>query len=149
MNKESDRYLLFDVGGETYGAPLLTIREVVEYQKPKFIPNMDSLFSGVINIRGAIVGVLDLRGKFQAQSQYTPQTALLVCDTEQGPIAAVVDQVSAVVGLDEGEIEKHAAIKVPIDQDFVVGIAKHNGKLITLINLLGVLSAEKLLRKAN
>jgi purine-binding chemotaxis protein CheW len=145
MNDENNRFLLFSVGGEDYGTPLLTVREVVEYQTPKYIPNMDSAFSGVINIRGTIVGVLDLRQKFNANSTVQRGVALLVCDTEQGPIAAVVDQVKAVVVLPDDKIEKQPPVRTQVKKDFVIGVAKLEDQLVTLIDLLSALSAEKIL----
>lgn len=144
MNEEQNRYLVFTIGGESYGTPLLAVREVVEYQKPKFMPNMADHFSGVINIRGSIVGVVDLRSKFRVTTEKENNQSLLICDTEQGPIAAVVDKVEAVVGLDDEAIEKNPPIQSKVQQEHLIGVAKYKDQLVTVIDLLKTLSTDKI-----
>lgn len=138
------RYLVFRVGSELYGTPLLEVREVVEYQEPKFMPNMASFFSGVINIRGTIVGVVDLRARFGAPNERSRQTGMLVCETEQGPIAAIVDQVESVQSISEQEIERKPPIVSKFRPEYLVGVAKLRERLVTLIHLKDTLSGEKL-----
>lgn len=139
------RYLIYKIGEEIYGSPLLTIREVLEYQKPKFMPNMVAYFSGVINVRGAIVGVVDLRSKFGVQETVKELgTAMLLCDTEKGPIAAVVDAVESVQLIDDSDLDKEPPVQSKLERGYLLGVAKHKGRLITIIDLLQSLSDEKL-----
>jgi purine-binding chemotaxis protein CheW len=147
QTREHQRYLIFKVGEETYATPLLTVREVVGYQLPKVMPNMQNYFSGVINIRGNIVGVVDLRIKFVVDPKVTPKTAMLVCDTDGGPIAAVVDQVSAVIGLGAGDIEKNPPVLSKIPTEYLEGVAKIKNELATVVNLLKTLSADPLIQE--
>lgn len=145
MNTEN-RYILFCIGNETYGTPLLDVREVVEYQEPKFMPNMISHFVGVINIRGSIVGVMDLRKRFKTTGDITRTTALLVSDTTQGSIAAIVDRVDSVISIDKSMIEEKPPIITNVSQEYLIGVAKVKNNLVTLIQLHHLLNDEKLVK---
>jgi purine-binding chemotaxis protein CheW len=141
-----DRYLLFWIGQELYGAQLQEVREVLEYQEPKFMPNMAAHFTGVINIRGSIIGVSDLRKKFQQKAERTRSTAFLVCDTPQGAIAAVVDRVDSVTSIAQNQLERKLPVLTQIDQSYVVGIAKIKDFLVTIVKLQQVMSEDKLIQ---
>ncbi len=145
MNNDN-RYILFYIGCELYGTPLLDVREVVEYQEPKYMPNMVSHFTGVINIRGSIVGVMDLRKKFSQNTQVNKTTAFLVSDSEQGSIAAVVDRVDSVQSIAKESIDEKPPIMTSVNQEYLIGIAKIKDQLVTLINLHSLLSEEKLIK---
>jgi purine-binding chemotaxis protein CheW len=147
--EEEGRYLLFKLGNELYGSPLLGIREVVEPQETKPIPNTSKYFVGVINIRGKIVGVVDLRTKLTIDEIETKEMALLVFDTEAGPMAGLVDKVEAVVRISSSEIEKKPSVKTTVPIDFMIGIAKEAERLITLIDLNRMLGADELVQIKN
>ena len=142
-----DRFLLFWIGSELYGTPLLDVREVVEYQEPKFMPNMVNHFAGVINIRGSIVGVADLRKKFGQKTDVSRFTAFLVCDTEQGPLAATVDRVESVVSIASQDLERKPPVVTQIDSGYLLGIAKIKDRLATIIELQKTMSEDQLIRK--
>lgn len=143
---KDDRFILFMVGKELYGTPLLDVREVVEYQEPKYMPNMVKHFSGVINIRGAIVGVLDLRKRFNEEDKVSKTTTMLVCDTPQGAIAAVVDKVDSVANITDQSIDKKPPIVSTVTQDYLVGVGKVKDRLVTIVQLYKLLSDEKLVK---
>lgn len=143
--EEENRYLLFLVGQELYGTPLLDVREVVEYQEPKFVPNMASHFAGVINILGAIIGVADLRKKFAQKSEVSRSTAFLVCDTQQGPLAALVDKVEAVASISPSDLEPMPVVST-VSQEYLIGIAKVKDRLVTVIKLQKAMGDESLVK---
>jgi purine-binding chemotaxis protein CheW len=143
-----NRYLLFEVGKELYGTPLLDVREVVEYQEPKFMPNMVSHFVGVINIRGSIVGVIDLRKRFGEKSNSNVKTAMLVSDTPQGTIAAIVDRVDSVISIDQKSIDEKPPVVTSVKQDYLTGVAKAKDRLVTIVELQKLLGDENLVSKA-
>ncbi len=148
------RYLIFRVGNEKYGAKLLAIREVLEYIHPKFVPNMNPMFSGVVNIRGAIVSVVDLRRKLQRPVDVGSKTCLLVVDTDQGVIASVVDMIESVASILPEHIQEMPASATTFDAKYLEGIAKVGGEqsqgdqLITLIDLRKFLGTEKFTTEA-
>jgi purine-binding chemotaxis protein CheW len=143
-----DSYLLFYVGKDLYGTPLLAVREVVEFTPPKHMPNMVGHFSGVINIRGAIVGVVDLRKRFGVKSEPTLSAAFLVCDTPQGVLAATVDKVEAVVKIDRALLDRKPPVITQIEQEYLTGIAKLKQGLVTIIELKSALGAENFTQRA-
>lgn len=136
------KYLIFRLGTEIYGTPLLGVREVLQPHPPKPIPNTAPHFMGLINVRGLIMGVVDLRVRFEYPIVENPSVAFLVFETESGPIAAVVDKVEAVVKIDEGQLHKQPNIRSQVPVEFLIGASSHRGQLVTLINLNKTLSKE-------
>ncbi|MFN3696538.1 MAG: chemotaxis protein CheW [Pseudobdellovibrio sp.] len=142
-NENELRFLIYKIGTETYGSPLLSVREVLEFQKPKFMPNMIKSFSGVINVRGAIVGVVDMRTKFGFPEDIQRKTSMLLCDTERGPIAAVVDNIECVLEIKSENMEKEPPIRSKVPASYLMGVAKNNDQLITIIDLQKALTEEE------
>lgn len=143
-HNDEARYLLFRIAGELYGTPLLGVREVVEPQEPKPIPNTVSFFSGVINLRGQVVGVMDLRKRFGHEATHQAGMALMVFDTESGPIAALVDAIESVTQIPRSNIEAKPAVRTNVPVDYLIGIGKHGGRLVSLIDLNHILGIEEL-----
>lgn len=138
------RYLLFSLGNEIYGTPILGVREVLEPMPIKPVPNAVKFFSGVINVRGEIVGVIDLRIRFGHSPEDTPTKAFVVFDSAVGPIGAVVDKVEQVADIPEEDVERKPRIETDIRTDFLLGIAKFNERLISLVDFNRALGAEDL-----
>jgi purine-binding chemotaxis protein CheW len=136
-----DRYLVFRLGKELYATPLLRVREVVEPFDPKPIPNTPKFFSGVVDIRGEVVGVVDLRLRFGHGNEKQSTQALMVFSTDSGPMAALVDQVVSVITLTDKEIESRGNLGNLQNADSIIGIGKKDKKLITLIDLLHILES--------
>ena len=144
MNDDDARYLLFRVGGQLYGTPLLGIREVVEPQETKPLPNTVSFFSGVINVRGQVIGVVDLRKRFGCEATKHQRMALMVFDTESGSLAALVDEIECVVQIPPAQIEAKPVVRSHVSVDYLLGIGNQDGRLISLIDLNRVLGSEEL-----
>ena len=143
-----NRYLLFYVGTEVYGAPLLDVKEVIEYQEQKPVPNMVSHFTGVINLRGAIVGVIDLRKKFGVPTEITRMTTMLICETKQGMLAAIIDRVESVNVISSDMIDANPPVVTHVKADYLAGIARLTDRLVTLVNLKNFISDENLVKEA-
>ena len=143
-----NRYLLFYVGTEVYGAPLLDVKEVIEYQEQKPVPNMVSHFTGVINLRGAIVGVIDLRKKFGVPTEITRMTTMLICETKQGMLAAIIDRVESVNVISSEMIDANPPVVTRVKSDYLAGIARLTDRLVTLVNLKNFISDENLVQEA-
>lgn len=143
-----NRYLLFYVGKDLYGVPLLDVKEVIEYQQPKPVPNMVSHFSGVINLRGAIVGVLDLRKKFSVPFDHSRTTPMLICETSQGLLAAVIDHVDSVSVISSECIDLKPPVQTKVKLDYLVGIARIAESLVCIIELKKLISDEVLVMEA-
>jgi len=144
LPEDDTRFLLFRVGGELYGTPLLGVREVVEPQQPKPIPNTVPFFSGVINLRGQVVGVVDLRKRFGCEATQHPRMALMVFATDSGPLGALVDEIECVTKIPDSNIESEAIVRTHVPADYLIGIGNQDGRLISLIDLNKILGTEEL-----
>jgi purine-binding chemotaxis protein CheW len=140
---ERDHYLLFCLGDELYGAELLSVREVLEPQKPKAIPQTVRSFLGVVNIRGEIVGVLDLRIRLGYPSEGSNRTAMMVIAGTGAPIAALVDRMDGVAKIPDERIDRNARVENRMPIKYIVGIAQHKGQLVTIVDLNAVLEHEE------
>jgi purine-binding chemotaxis protein CheW len=141
-DQENRRYLIFSLGSELYASPLEMVREVLKNTDVKEVPYMKSYFRGVINVRGQIISVVDLREKFGVKKNEPSNNMLLVVEREGQYLAAVVDEVVAVGALMESDIERKPALSTKIPVDFFLGIGKWNDRLLNLIDVAGSLSAE-------
>jgi purine-binding chemotaxis protein CheW len=127
--------MVFQLGAEVYGTPLLSVREVIENRQPKPVPNTPAGFEGVINLRGDVIGVVDLRKLLGT----TPQQSLsiLVFESEMGTLGGIVDKCLSVLDIPESNIERKG-IQSREGSEYCLGIAKINEGLVTLIDLVQV-----------
>ena len=132
---EADTYLVFTLSDGLYATPLLAVREVVEYKTPKPLPNTRPSFLGVINVRGEIVGIVDLAMKLGGKATKVQRPTLLVIGTEEGALAAVVDEVVSVVRIEASAIDR---------QSHGENIARLDERLVTLLDLKRVVSASEI-----
>jgi purine-binding chemotaxis protein CheW len=105
LYEDKERYLVYRIDDDLYASPLLDFKEVIEFIKPKVVPNMPTCFSGMINLRGLIMGVIDLRIKLGILDHNPLRSSMLVCETEVGPLAAVIDKVEFVIYVSPAEIQ--------------------------------------------
>lgn len=139
----SDKFLVFQMGDELFAAALVEVREVIELSNPKPIPNMTAYFKGVINIRGEIIGVIDLRERLGIKNA-KPALCQLVFETASGPLAAIVDRVHSVIVLDPSELERRPNVAQGSDRAYFLGVAKVDEAIITFISLPKVIATESM-----
>jgi len=131
----ADKYLVFELGAELFATPLIEVRSVIEFHEAKPVPHTPPYYKGVINIRGEIVGVIDIRERLGIKGSEKP-AAQLVFETDLGSLAATVDKVQAVAALPEADLDRKAAgAEGGKDRAYFMGIGKYEGKLLTLISL--------------
>lgn len=140
----SDKYLIYQLGEQFFATPLIEVREVIEYRDAKPIPHTPPFFKGVINIRGEIVGVIDLRERLKIAGSDKP-VAQLIFETAKGPLAAIVDRVQSVTVIAEDALERRPALHASeAERAYFIGIGKIEDYLITVVSLRHILSAEQL-----
>ena len=142
--RDAETYILYRFQGELYGTPLRMVREVVPFQTPRSIPNTKKNYLGIINLRGEIVGVIDLRFWFQdekTQSRRPNPRALVVVDSLSGVMAASVDTIEGVCQLDSKDIESPNGIPGSFASGEMIGIGKFRQGLATLLDLRALCSA--------
>lgn len=136
-----NQFLTFIVADEEYGVDVLSVQEIIRYRKPTIIPNTPESVKGVINFRGEVVPVIDLRKKFSFEDrEYNMFTVIIIIEVLNKIIGIIVDQVSDILSFSEGDIQESLDFSSDIDTDFISGMAKIDDRLIILIKLERLLS---------
>ena len=149
-DKEEAQYLTFILGGEMFAIDILTIKEIIEYGNLTAVPMMPDFVRGVINVRGAVVPVVDLSARFGRQiSEVTRRSCIVIIEAnveggDKQDVGVMVDSVSAVMEIPATEIEPAPSFGARIRIDFISGMAKVNGKFVILLNVDRVLSVEEM-----
>ena len=146
---EEGQYLTFSLRKEMFAIGILNIKEILEYGQLTAVPMMPEFIRGVINLRGAVVPVVDLSARFgDKQSEVTKRTCIVIIEinTEDGKqdIGVVVDAVSEVLEIPDSEIEPAPGFGAKIRVDFIAGMGKVNGKFVIILNVDKVLSTDEL-----
>lgn len=122
---ENQRYLVFVLGENLYATPLLAAREVIEVPDFRAIPNTKDYFLGIANLRGEVVGIIDLGGMFGANEPKTDEKqSVIICESRSGPLGAKIDGIRGVVSMNESEITKEVSIKSHVPQEYIRGVGK-------------------------
>ncbi|MDR1166158.1 MAG: chemotaxis protein CheW [Deltaproteobacteria bacterium] len=148
-SENDGKYLTFQLAGEGYGIGILKVREIIGMLPVTPVPQTPLFLKGVINLRGQVIPVVDLRLKFSLpEEEYTERTSIIVVEvkglTANIPIGIVVDTVSEVINIQAHEIEPAPAFGSTIDMNFILGMAKTGDGVKILLNIDLVLSAEEL-----
>ena len=143
-NDESHEFLAFKLGPEEYGVDILSVQEIRGYDTVTRVPEAPEYIKGVINLRGVIVPVVDLRLKFKLGSAtYDEFTVMIVLNLKGKVIAAVVDGVSDVVQVEPAEIRPTPEFGGIIDTRFISGIATVGERMLILLDIEAlILSAD-------
>ena len=138
------RYLIFTIGTELYGSPLVGIKEVIKHAKVNAVPYMANHFKGIINLRGQIIGIVDLRSRFgvTTTSQNQDKGLILVTENDGQTMGVIVDDVISVAAIIPSDIEENPALITKIPMDFFLGIGKYGDRLVNLIGLGACLTAD-------
>ncbi|MGW8390439.1 chemotaxis protein CheW [Pseudoduganella sp. HUAS MS19] len=143
------QYLSFRLDQETFGLGILAVREIIEYGGVTDVPMMPPCVRGVINLRGAVVPVLDLAARFgRAPGTIGRRSCIIIVESgvapEQQVLGLLVDAVNAVLDIDAGKIEPPPGFGAGLRNDFITGIGKVNGKFVILVNLAAVLNVPEI-----
>jgi purine-binding chemotaxis protein CheW len=141
------KYLTVVLDSEAYGIAVLKVREIIRLQKITPVPQMPDYVKGVINLRGRVIPVVDLRVKFGLKAEFTERTCIVVVQvklmTEQTvQMGLIVDSVEEVVTLTREEIEPTPDFGARIDTSYLLGMAKVKGQVKTLLDIDRVVAPE-------
>ncbi|MEJ5328730.1 MAG: chemotaxis protein CheW [Desulfobaccales bacterium] len=150
LRAREGKYLTFVLAGEDFGLEILKVREIIGMLDITPIPQTPAYVKGVINLRGRVIPVIDLRLKFGLPPMdYGERTCIIVVDvkTAQGPMqmGVVVDAVSEVLNVGTEDLEPPPAFGHDLNHSYILGIAKTKGSIKILLDIDRVLSAEELL----
>jgi len=151
---EANQYLTFALAGEMYAVGILNVKEIIEYGNLTEIPMMPAFVRGVINLRGAVVPVVDLSARFGGkQSAVGKRTCIVIVEMQQEDskqdLGIMVDAVSEVLEIQGGEIEPAPAFGAKIRADFIAGMGKVNSKFVIILDIQRVLSVDEMATLAN
>jgi len=148
MDKEG-KYLTFALGDEEYGLEILKVREIIGYMDITAVPRTPGYVKGVINLRGQVIPVIDLRAKFAMEAtQTTDKTCIIVVQIDhggrRGNTGIVVDRVSEVLDIAGESIEEPPSFDSGIDTDFILGMGKIGKSVKILLDIDKVLGGDEI-----
>lgn len=146
---ERQQYLTFMLGREIFAVSILRIKEIIEYGQLTVVPMMPEFIRGVINLRGAVVPVMDLMARFgQDSSALSKRTCVVILEIElEGEtqdVGILVDAVNEVLEIAGSEVEPAPRFGTNIRADFISGMGKVNGKFVIILDLNRVVSTEEM-----
>lgn len=132
---ETKQYIIFSLGDERFGIDSLTITTIDRMKTITRVPKTPSYIKGVINLRGDIIPVMDLRAKFNLPAiEETEETRIIILKLEEISIGVIVDQVLQTIQLSGDNIENASSLINSAAAEYIFGIGKVDGEIVTLIN---------------
>ncbi len=129
------RYLMFALGNEDFGIEIKYVTEIIGMQPIMVLPEVPEYFKGVINLRGKIIPVIDIRLKFKKEPiDYTDRTCIIVIDTEDLCVGLIVDNVAEVVGIDDQNVVPPPTIHTGLFNKYMQGIGKLGDRISLLLD---------------
>jgi purine-binding chemotaxis protein CheW len=151
---DHQQYLTFLLSGEVFAIGILAIREIIEYGQLTPVPMMPAFVRGVINLRGAVVPVIDLQARFgRGQTEPKHRTCVVIVEVagEDGSqqFGVLVDAVNEVLEIPAADIEPAPSFGARIRGEFISGMGKVAGRFVILLNVANVLSIEEMAAQGN
>jgi purine-binding chemotaxis protein CheW len=146
---ETTQYLTYKLGDEVFALDISKVREVLDYTPITKVPRTPGFLRGVINLRGSVVPVVDLRLKLgMTKTEKTVNTCIIITevtvDGETTVLGALADSVQEVIDLEPGHIEPAPKIGTKLKTDFINGMGKQNDRFIIILDIDRVFSAEEI-----
>lgn len=142
------QYLTFVLGREMFALNILNVKEIIEYGQLTEVPKMPVFIRGVINLRGAVVPVIDMAARFDKPSaQITRKTCIVIIEVAHAEgtqvVGVMVDAVNEVVDIESANIEPAPSFGANIRADFIEGMGKIDGKFVIILDVNNVLSMDE------
>lgn len=139
---ELSQYVTFKIDNEMYGVEVLRVHEIVGITKITHVPNSMEFMKGVINLRGNVVPVIDIRLKFNMDPRdYDDTTVILIVELKEYLVGLVVDTVSDVISISSQEIQDTPHFSTNIDTDFIQGVGNKDDNLVIILDVNRILSS--------
>ncbi|MBU2512606.1 chemotaxis protein CheW [bacterium] len=141
---QKDKYLSFIIGRESYGLDIRHVTEIVVMQNITEVPDMPEYIKGVINLRGSVFSVMDIRNRFHLESaDYTDRTCIIIVRVDDQQIGLIVDTVNEVVDIPENVIEPMPNFHTSHENNYILGMGKLGNKVIILLDVEKILYNEE------
>jgi purine-binding chemotaxis protein CheW len=143
-NGDEQQLVVFQLGAELYGVEIARVHEIIRLQTVTRVPHAPAFVEGVINLRGKVIPVVDLRRRFGLPlAEHTRASRIVVVEIGDQVVGIVVDGVSEVLRVNKGTIEPPSPVVAGIESDYLHGIAKLPERLVILLNLDRVLARDE------
>lgn len=139
---EGVRYICFSLGDEEYAIPLLSVREVIALPETTKVPGTPAHFLGIMNLRGQVISIIDLRSKFSIKPKDGGETAVIICDLSPLCIGVVVDSINFVFAPKEDETSGKPDLQGAKHSDAIVGVYRKEKNLVLFLNIAKALNVE-------
>lgn len=150
IEKETDvgdfeQYVTFAIGNETYGVGVLKMQEIIGMTNITHVPNSQAFMKGVINLRGSVVPVVDIRLKFNMEEkEYDDSTVILITEVKDKMVGMIADRISDVVSIPVESIQDTPHFNTNIETSFIKGIGRVKEELIIILDVDLVLTDEEI-----
>ncbi len=143
-SENDNKYLIFYLGKQLFGTHILGVKEVLKPIVPTPVTSDIPFFKGAINLRGEVIGVVDLREMFRAEEVDTNECSYLVFDSEKGTLGGIVDQVYSVLTIEPEEIQQTYGVdgNSMVKSGAVKGLVRSNNNLITILHLAALVDVD-------
>ena len=133
---EGSQYLTFGIDVEEYAVSILKVKEIIEMKKITKIPNLPEYIKGIINLRGNIIHIIDIREKFgMSVREYDKFNVIIIVEAVEKTLGIIVDQVKDVLSIDKNAIQPPIDFEGSIDNAYVEGMAKVGERLVVMVNI--------------
>ena len=140
---EENQFVTFSLGDETYGVSVLSVQEIIGMAYITHVPSSLQYMKGVINMRGAVVPVIDMRIRFNMPLRaYDSNTVIIIIESRNRQIGMIVDSVSDVLGIPVTGIHETPQFSSNVDRDFIKSIGRVNENLIIILNVERIISGD-------
>jgi purine-binding chemotaxis protein CheW len=142
-NKQPNEFLTFTLGHEEYGADILKVQEIRSYEAPTTIANAPAFLKGVVNLRGVIVPIVDMRIKFGlAEATYNQFTVVIILNVAQRVVGMVVDSVSDVIELSGEQIREAPQFGATLDTEYITGLGTVGERMLILVDIEKLMTSQ-------
>jgi purine-binding chemotaxis protein CheW len=138
----TERYLAFTLSQERFAIPLLAVKEVVAMPETTRVPHTPPHFLGIMNLRGQIISVFDLRLKLGLPAETGAETSVIICDFAPLCFGVVVNSVDSVMALTSDDIAERPEIESRMNSEYITGVTKSADRLVLLLNLAKALNVD-------
>jgi purine-binding chemotaxis protein CheW len=144
-SKTSERYLQFDLGLESYAVHLLSVKEVIPRPNTTPLPNSPSFYDGIMNLRGQIISIVDLRKKLNiASKKENIEEAVIIIEIEGVAIGLVVDSINRVLNIEMDTVSEVPEVSSQINAKYIEGVFQAEKSLTILLDLASVLNINEI-----
>ncbi len=142
---EEKQFIIFNLGSEEFGIEITKAHEIVRMQGITELPQSSEFIEGIINLRGEIITIIDLRKRFNLDPQMGKETRIIIIDLKNIKSGLIVDSISEVIRINSDSISEPPGRVAGIKRDYLKGIGKIDDRLIILLDLNQLLSSEEMI----